>query len=94
MTNNKNHSAVKFWAKIPHGIWIREATSVAVDSKDNVYVFNRGNIPLLVFNSSGDLINNWGNEDPFGDIEVLQLNPNWKHHILTHLLLLQLEVLA
>ena len=84
MTNNKNHNPVKFWAKIPHGIWIREATSVAVDSKDNVYVFNRGNIPLLVFNSSGDLINNWGNEDPFGDIEVLQLNPNWKHQTWKH----------
>ena len=35
----KKYKAVKFWAKIPHGIWLREATSVSVDSKDNVYVF-------------------------------------------------------
>eukprot|EP01045_Picozoa_sp_COSAG04_P034189 COSAG04_NODE_7378_length_1137_cov_3.691715_1_plen_148_part_01 len=42
--------------KIPHGIFMREATAVGVDSEDNVYVFNRGNVPVLVFNPAGDLI--------------------------------------
>ena len=27
--------------KVPHGCWLREATAVATDSADNVYVFNR-----------------------------------------------------
>ena len=72
MNKNITFQAIKFWAKIPHGIWLREATSVAVDSKDNVYVYNRGNIPLLIFNSSGDLISTWGNEDPLGNIKILE----------------------
>ena len=72
MNKNITFQPIKFWAKIPHGIWLREATSVAVDSKDNVYIYNRGNIPLLIFNSSGDLISNWGNEDPLGNIKILE----------------------
>ena len=35
------------------GIFLLEATSVAVDSRDNVYVFNRGNMPVLVFDTHG-----------------------------------------
>ena len=38
------------------GIFLYEATSVAVDRADNVYVFNRGNIPVLVFDRSGQCV--------------------------------------
>jgi hypothetical protein len=38
---------------VPHGVWLREATAVAVDSQDRVYVFNRGNQPVLVFDADG-----------------------------------------
>ena len=48
-----NYEPVPGWAKIPHGVWLREATAVTVDSKDNVYVFNRGNVPVLVFDPEG-----------------------------------------
>lgn len=51
--------------KVPHGIFIHEATSVAIDSQDNLYCFNRGNMPVLVFNSDGNLIRYWGNPDPY-----------------------------
>ena len=50
--------------KIPHGVWLREATAVAVDSTDRVYVFNRGNVPLLIFDSAGNFLNRWGNSTP------------------------------
>ena len=36
---------------------MREATSVAVDKDDNVYVFNRGNQPVLIFDTNGNLLN-------------------------------------
>jgi hypothetical protein len=55
---------VPYWAKVPHGLWLREATSVAVDSEDRVYVFNRGNMPVLVFDHDGKLIHMWGNDTP------------------------------
>jgi hypothetical protein len=57
--------------KIPHGVFMREATAVGVDSYDNVYVFNRGNVPVLVFDSAGDLINQWGNPTPYDGTEEL-----------------------
>ena len=60
-----------FWAKIPHGIWLREATSVAVDSEDRVYVFNRGNMPVLVFNRDGNLVHKWGNDTPWAGVSEI-----------------------
>ena len=51
--------------KVPHGIFIHEATSVAVDSDDNAYCFNRGNMPVLVFDRDGNLIRFWGNSTPY-----------------------------
>jgi hypothetical protein len=48
------------WAKLPHPMTFKEATSVAVDSKDNVYVFNRGKWPLMIFDKSGNFVKSWG----------------------------------
>lgn len=59
------YEPVPLWAKVPHGLWMREATSVAVDDADRVYVFNRGNMPVLVFNRDGDLVHMWGNDNPY-----------------------------
>ena len=38
----------------------KEGTSVAVDSKDHVYVFNRGTIPMIVFDTDGNVLRTWG----------------------------------
>ena len=48
------------WAKLPHPMTFKEATAVAVDSKDNVYVFNRGMWPVMVFDPEGNLTTDWG----------------------------------
>ena len=55
---------VEYHFKIPHGMFMREATSVAVDSRDFVFVFNRGNMPVLVFDTRGNLVDFWGNPTP------------------------------
>ncbi|MBF15939.1 MAG: peptidylglycine alpha-amidating monooxygenase [Chloroflexi bacterium] len=49
-----------FWAKLPHPIFFKEATSVSVDSEDNVYVFNRGEHPLIIFDKNGNFIKTIG----------------------------------
>ncbi len=82
-TSETVYEPVPFWAKIPHGIWLREATSVAVDSADRVYVFNRGNMPVLVFDRDGNVVDMWGNETPFVGTELFEdpygnLMPRWK----------------
>ena len=46
---SSNYEPVKNWAKIPMGIsFYGDCGGVAVDSKDNVYVFNRGTDPVCV----------------------------------------------
>jgi|TARA_B100001964_G_scaffold244129_1_gene324364 DNA-binding beta-propeller fold protein YncE len=60
------------WAKVPHGLWLREATSVAVDSADNVYIFNRGNMPVITFDVNGNLINKWGTDNSPNDVVILE----------------------
>jgi len=49
------------WGLLPHGMTFRnDATSVAVDSEDNVYVFNRGPVPVIVFDREGNFLAGWG----------------------------------
>ena len=48
------------WGNLPAGAVYREATSVDVDDNDNVYVFNRGTHPMVVFNSDGEVVKTWG----------------------------------
>lgn len=56
----KKYSPVPLWAKLPHPMRFHEATSVATDSEDNVYVFNRGLYPLIIFDKNGNYLNHWG----------------------------------
>ncbi len=48
------------WEKTPPGLSWREAAAVAVDSKDRVYVFTRGDHPVVVFDRDGNFLNSWG----------------------------------
>ena len=48
------------WAKVPPGMEWREVGAVAVDHHDNVYVFNRGPHPMMVFDRDGNFLRSWG----------------------------------
>ena len=48
------------FGQLPDGCVYKEGTSVDVDSEDQVYVFNRGTIPMIVFDSSGNVVRTWG----------------------------------
>jgi DNA-binding beta-propeller fold protein YncE len=48
------------WAKLPPGMEWREVGAVAVDHQDNVYVFNRGPHPMMVFDRDGNFLRSWG----------------------------------
>jgi len=61
MVNKPNFEPVPHWCQIPHGIsFANDATSVAVDSQDNVYVFNRGPDPIIIFDKKGNFQDKWG----------------------------------
>lgn len=48
------------WGRLPEGWYYHDATSVDVDSGDRVYVFNRGNHPVIVFDRDGNVLRSWG----------------------------------
>jgi DNA-binding beta-propeller fold protein YncE len=48
------------WAKLPDKWELNDVAAVAVDSKDQVYVFNRGEHPMIVFDRDGNFLRSWG----------------------------------
>jgi DNA-binding beta-propeller fold protein YncE len=50
----------KNWGRLPHNWYYKEATSVAVNSKDQIYVFNRGTHPMIIFDRDGNVESYWG----------------------------------
>ncbi len=60
ITPETRFAPVPLWAKLPHPMRFKEATSVTVDSEDSVYVFNRGTDPLIVFDRNGEFLESWG----------------------------------
>ena len=55
-----NYKPVEKWGALPDGMSFVEATSVAVDTNDDVYVFNRGKHPVIVFDRTGRFKRTWG----------------------------------
>ena len=54
------YEPVPGWGRLPEGWSLREVGAVAVDSKDRVYVFNRGEHPMVVFDRDGKFLASWG----------------------------------
>jgi DNA-binding beta-propeller fold protein YncE len=51
---------VENWAKLPEGWGFKEVAAVGVDANDNVYAFNRGAHPMIVFDRHGNFLRSWG----------------------------------
>lgn len=54
------YKIVEGWGKLPDGWSFKDVGAVAVDSKDQVYVFNRGEHPMVVFDREGNFLRSWG----------------------------------
>jgi DNA-binding beta-propeller fold protein YncE len=48
------------WGTLPDGWELGDVGGVGVDDQDNVYVFNRGKHPMVVFDRAGNFITSWG----------------------------------
>jgi NHL repeat-containing protein len=59
-TRKPTYTATAGWGKLPDGWTFVEATAAAVDSKDNVYVYNRGAHPVIIFDRQGRFLRSWG----------------------------------
>src|SRR4249920_399485 len=59
-TGEHRYRVVENWAKLPEGWEFKDVAAVAVDSKDRVYCFNRGEHPMMVFDRAGNFLRSWG----------------------------------
>ncbi|PKB72104.1 MAG: hypothetical protein BZY87_01850 [SAR202 cluster bacterium Io17-Chloro-G6] len=53
------YEQVESWEKLPEG-WVLGQTAIVTDSQDRVYLFNRGEHPLIVLDRDGNFLNSWG----------------------------------
>ncbi len=54
------YEVVEDWARLPDGWGLVEVAAVGVDSRDNIYVFNRGPHPVIVLDRDGRFLHSWG----------------------------------
>jgi DNA-binding beta-propeller fold protein YncE len=59
-TEKFTYQVVENWAKLPDGWSFKEVGGVGADAQDNVYVFNRGPHPMMVFDRHGNFLRSWG----------------------------------
>ncbi|MCS0500805.1 peptidyl-alpha-hydroxyglycine alpha-amidating lyase family protein [Ancylobacter mangrovi] len=74
-TGTYRYEPLADWAKLPPGWALGEVPSVAIDARDRVYVFNRGERPLIVFDREGNVLDSWG-EDLFTKPHGLHIGPD------------------
>lgn len=70
-----SYQQVDGWAKLPEGWILKECAGVAVDSKDRVYAFTRGNHPVIVFDRDGNVLSSWG-EGQFKQPHGITIGPD------------------
>lgn len=55
-----NFEPIVGWGELPEGWRYVECAGVAVDKKDSVFVFTRGEHPVVVFDHDGRFLRSWG----------------------------------
>ena len=59
-TSEYVYDVVRPWGRLPDGMRFGPVSNVAVDSRDRVYVYQREDPPVLVFDSDGRFVTAWG----------------------------------
>ena len=64
-----------------------DVAGVGVDSKGQVYLFNRGPRPVIVLNQSGEFVRSWGDKQMFPNAHAVTIGPDdslWLTDTLDH----------
>lgn len=75
MKENIAFEVIEGWEKLPEGWSFVEVAGVATDSRDRVYVFNRGEHPMIVFDADGNFLDAWG-EGLFTNAHGIYIGPD------------------
>ena len=81
------YEPVPGFLKLPDDITLGACSAVAVNSRNELYVFHRGSQPILCFNAAGEFLRSWG-DDLIGAAHGLRVDADdnvWvtdtKHHL-------------
>lgn len=74
-TAQYTYEVIENWAQLPSGWSFREVASVGADAQGNVYAFNRGAHPMMVFDRSGNFLRSWG-EGVFPRAHGITMSPD------------------
>ena len=76
------------WADLPPEVTLGDVAGLAVDNQDRVYLFNRGETPVVVLDQSGAVISTWGqglfvnpHGASIGPDQCLYLTDNFDHTV-------------
>jgi DNA-binding beta-propeller fold protein YncE len=59
-TGKYQYELIENWAKLPPGETFGTTSAVATDSRDRVYVFQRKDPPMMIFDRDGTYLHCWG----------------------------------
>jgi peptidylglycine monooxygenase len=59
-TGDYRYEVICPWGTLPPGLSFNRISHVAVDSRDRVYVYQRHDPPIVVFDSAGNVLTAWG----------------------------------
>jgi DNA-binding beta-propeller fold protein YncE len=59
-TGKYTYELVEGWAKLPQGWSFLDVGGISIDSQDRVYILNRSDHPIMVFDREGNLLTSWG----------------------------------
>lgn len=74
-SGDHRYRVVEDWAQLPDGWEMMDVAAVAVDGNDRVYVFNRSEHPMMVFEPDGSFVKSWG-EGVFSRAHGLHIGPD------------------
>lgn len=69
------YEALPAWGMLPEGWTLGDVGAIAIDARDNVYVFNRGDHPMVVFDREGNFLRSWG-EGVFHRAHGIHIGPD------------------
>lgn len=67
------YEVVENWPTMPEGTTWGQVVEIVVDSSDRVFIFHRGEISPMIFNTAGDYLGTWDEPGDWGDIHGVSI---------------------
>lgn len=69
------YEIVENWAALPGG-GTYDIAGVGVDARDRVYLFNRGETPIIIVDTDGNFLASWGDKQTFPNAHAVTMGPD------------------